>query len=115
YVITNELIRVARQGEFIKTASILDSDFGSFIETRREVDTTKHGIELLHSIDAIKSEIGIQQVKLRTILERLFRKTSSNNGKLLNLNTKEFYAFIINNESLLKDELREATSQMPQQ
>lgn len=115
YVITNELIRVARQGEFIKTASILDSDFGSFIETRREVNTTKHGIELLHSIDAIKSEIGIQQVKLRTILERLFRKTSSNSGKLLNLNTKEFYAFVINNESLLKDELREATSQMPEQ
>ena len=115
YAITEELIRVARQGKFINTDSILDSDIGAFIETRREVNTHKHGIELMHSIDAVKSAIGIKQGKLRTILERLFRNNSSNNDKLLSLNTKEFYAFVINNEHKLKEEFREATSQIATQ
>lgn len=115
YEITNKLVRVARKGEFIKTASILDSDIGSFFETHREVDTSKHGIELLHSINEIKLAIGIQQGKLRTILERLFRKTSFNSGALLNLNTKEFYAFVINNVPLLKEDFRIATSQLAKQ
>ncbi|MEJ9280984.1 DEAD/DEAH box helicase [Ureibacillus thermosphaericus] len=112
YVITDELIRKARQGKFIKTDTILDTSAGYYIETRRTVDTHKHGIELLHSINEIKSAIGIKQGKLRTILERLFRNNSSNKDKLLDLNTKEFYAFIINNEQKLKEDFVKATSQM---
>lgn len=112
FIITNELIREARQGKFVTTNSILDNNVGVFIETRREVNTHKHGIELMHSIDTIKSAIGIKQGKLRTILERLFRNGSNSRDKILSLNTKEFYAFIINNEHKLRDEFREATSQM---
>lgn len=112
YFITDELRREVRQGKFIKTDSILDSKFGTFIETNREVNTHKNGIELMHSIDEIKSALGIKQSKLKTILERLFRNNSFNRDKLLNLNTKKFYAFIINNEHKLKEEFREATSQM---
>lgn len=106
------MIRKARQGKFIKTDTILDTSAGYYIETRRTVDTHKHGIELLHSINEIKSAIGIKQGKLRTILERLFRNNSSNKDKLLDLNTKEFYAFIINNEQKLKEDFVKATSQM---
>jgi type III restriction enzyme len=112
YFITDELRREVRQGKFIKTDSILDSKFGTFIETNREVNTHKNGIELMHSIDEIKSALGIKQSKLKTILERLFRNNSFNRDKLLSLNTKKFYAFIINNEHKLKEEFREATSQM---
>ena len=112
YLITDELRREVRQGKFIKTDSILDSKFGTFIKTRRKVNTHKNGIELMHSIDEIKSALGIKQSKLKTILERLFRNNSFNRDKLLSLNTKKFYAFIINNEHKLKEEFREATSQM---
>lgn len=112
YIITDELIRSARKGKFIKTDSIVDDKVGSIIETRREVNTHKHGIELMHSIDAIKSVIGIKQSKLKTILERLFRNNSENRDKFLSLDTKEFYAFIVNNENKLKEDFKEATSQM---
>ncbi|WP_194190336.1 DEAD/DEAH box helicase family protein [Clostridium chrysemydis] len=115
YSFTEELVRTARQGKFIKTDSILDSHVGSFIQTRREVNTHKNGIDLLHSIDTIKSAIGIKQGKLRAILERLFRDNSYNRDKLLNLNTKQFYAFVINNEHKLKEDFREATSQLASQ
>ena len=54
--------------------------------------------------------------KVKTILERLFRKGSGpNTKKLLTLETAEFYAFIINNVHLLKEEFREVTSSMSQQ
>ena len=112
YIMTDELIRSARKGKFIKTDSIVDDKVGSIIETRRAVNTHKHGIELMHSIDAIKSSIGIKQSKLKTILERLFRNNSENRNKFLSLNTKEFYAFIVNNEHKLKEDFKEATSQM---
>lgn len=69
----------------------------------------------MHSIDAIKSAIGIKQSKLKTILERLFRNNTSNKDKFLSLSTSEFYAFIINNEKKLKMDFIEATSQMYKQ
>ena len=53
--------------------------------------------------------------KVKTILERLFCKGGSKYKKLLSLETKEFYAFVINNEHLLKEEFREVTANMNQQ
>ena len=50
--------------------------------------------------------------KVKTILERLFRKGSNNPKKLLSLNTAGFYAFIINNVRLLKEEFRTVTADM---
>ena len=53
--------------------------------------------------------------KVKTILERLFRKGINTKKKLLSLNTAEFYAFIINNEHLLKEEFRKAASGLAKQ
>lgn len=99
-------------GRFVEIDSILDSDVGSYIETRRTIDTHKNGMELMHSINGIKKQVGIKQSKLKTILERLFRNNSYSRNKILRLDTKTFYAFIINNEVQLRREFEEATSQM---
>lgn len=112
YDFSEELKRVARQGKFIKTSSVLDVEIGSFVETRRKVNTHKNGIDLMHSIDSIKSSIGIKHEKLKAILERLFRENTYKKDKLLKLKLKEFYAFIINNEQKLKYDFREATSRL---
>jgi type III restriction enzyme len=53
--------------------------------------------------------------KVKTILERLFRRGGSKRKKLLLLDTAEFYAFIINNEHLLKEEFRAVTANMAYQ
>ena len=53
----------------------------------------------------------MQSAKVKTILERLFRRGASYNNLLL-LDTSEFYAFIINNEHRLKEEFREVTADM---
>ena len=53
--------------------------------------------------------------KVKTILERLFRKGGNAKKKLLSLETAEFYAFVINNEHLLKQEFRAVTAGMAEQ
>lgn len=110
YVFGTDIHGQALQGDFVRTSAIADSH--SFITTHKRVDTHKHGIQLMHSIDAIKSSIGMAQNKVKTILERLFRKGSNPSKKLIALETPEFYAFVINNQHKLKEEFRAVTAQM---
>lgn len=110
YVFGTDIHGQALQGEFVRTSAIADSH--SFITTHKRVDTHTHGIQLMHSIDAIKSSIGMAQNKVKTILERLFRKGGNPTRKLIALETAEFYAFVINNQHKLKEEFRAVTAQM---
>ncbi len=69
-----------------------------------DVDTHIHGIELRHVIDSLKKYTALDYSKTRMLFETLFRnKVGNKKYKLLNLNIKEFYAFIINNQEKLKD------------
>ena len=113
YRFGNEILGQALHGQFVRTDMIVVST--DYYKTRRLVDTHKHGIQLLHSIDSIKTAIGMNSGKVKTILERLFRKGKNAKNKLLALETAEFYAFVINNEHLLKEEFRAVTSDMAQQ
>lgn len=113
YVIGDEILGQALHGVFIRTDMVIEST--SYYSTRKRVDTHKHGMQLLHSTDAIKTAIGLSTGKVKTILERLFRKGGNPKKKLLSLNTAEFYAFVINNEHLLRDEFRKITAGVPQQ
>lgn len=113
YRFGDEIFGQALHGQFVRTDMVMESS--SYITTRKVVDTHKHGIQLLHSVDAIKTVIGMPTSKVKTILERLFRKGNYTRKKLLSLNTAEFYAFIINNEHLLKEEFREVASGMAKQ
>jgi len=110
YVFGTEIHGQALQGEFVRTSSLVDSQ--SYITTHKRIDTHKHGMQLMHSIDAIKTSIGMAQGKVKTILERLLRKGGNSSHKLITLETAEFYAFIINNQHKLKEEFREVTAQM---
>ena len=110
YIFGAEIHGQALQGEFVRTSALTESH--NYIMTHKRVDTHKHGMQLMHSIDAIKSSIGMAQNKVKTILERLFRKGGNPGRKLIALETAEFYAFVINNQHKLKEEFREVTSQM---
>ena len=113
FVFGNEIFGQALHGQFVKTDMVMEST--AYFTTRQHVNTHEHGMQLLHSVDSIKTVIGMQTAKVKTILERLFRKGGSQKKKLLSLDTAEFYAFIINNVHLLKEDFREVTSSMAQQ
>ncbi|MBS4770180.1 DEAD/DEAH box helicase family protein [Carnobacteriaceae bacterium zg-ZUI240] len=70
-----------------------------------EINTHTHGIDRQHCVDAIKKHIGLSYEKTHQILKTLFLKGFGNKRyKLLNLNLREFYAFIINNVDKLKED-----------
>lgn len=115
YRFGNKLFGYARKGKFVLLSSVNNEDIYEEIRTEREVDTHTDGMALLHCTDEIKSAVGISTAKTRTILERLFRANVHSPKKLLKLDTKEYYAFVINNVKLIKDVFRKATAEMCQQ
>ena len=113
YLFGNQIRNRVLHGQFVRTSAVAESN--NYYTAFKRVDTHKYGIQLLHSVDAIKTTIGMTTGKVKTILERLFRKDNNNYKKILSLDTAEFYAFIINNEQKLKMEFREVTADMEQQ
>lgn len=112
YIFDKDILGKAIKGKFVIMETLLE-DSASYVTTRKHVDTHKHGIQLLHSVDMIKTAVGIPTGKVKTILERLFRKGRQNNTqKLLSLDTPSFYAFVINNAQKLREDFRSVSSVM---
>lgn len=114
YMFGESLFSQILQGEYVKTYSVSE-ETAKRITTYRKVDTHTHGIYLLHSVDEIKRAVGLSTAKVKAILERLFRKGMNPKKKICSLDTKEFYAFIINNAKLIKSEFVAITATMNQQ
>jgi len=114
YVFGDSLISQIIQGVFVQTEATIDKN-AHHLTTTRKVDTHAHGIYLLHCTDELKKAISLESAKVKAILERLFRKGLNPKMKILSLDTKEFYAFIINNVKLIKADFIEVTSQMVRQ
>ncbi len=91
-------------GKF-STLMQVNEEYAQFGVMDMEVNTHAHGIDRQHCVDAIKKHIGLSYDKTHQILKTLFLKGFGNKRyKLLNLNLREFYAFIINNVDKLKED-----------
>ncbi len=115
YRFDEKIIGLHLEGKFVKTDSIITADRTHYKTTQRTVNTHSNGIDLLHSIDSIKSAIGMTTQKTKVVLERLFRAKVPSPKKLLSLDTVNYYAFIINNEHQLKIDFKGATAKLVQQ
>lgn len=113
YKIGTEIYKTALKGKYAKTDMLTTST--DYLHTRRQVNLHNDGIRLLHSVDAIKNTIGIKSNRVRTILKRLFLKSNNPKFKLLELSNPEFYAFVISNEPLLKEQFRKIKSKATNQ
>lgn len=85
------------------------------IKVSSTVSTNKNGFELRHSINVISSKIGMRYDRTRLMLERMFFKGKLFTKKFVDLSLIEFYAFVINNEDILKHDFQEAVSQKSRQ
>ncbi|MBQ9610565.1 MAG: DEAD/DEAH box helicase family protein [Lachnospiraceae bacterium] len=103
------------RGVFRTTDELTKKDDNKQITLKTQINTHTHGIYLLHAVDEIKKVTGMQSQKVRSILERMFRKGKNTKYQFLALDTNDFYAFIINNTQKLKMDFRQVTSQMSTQ
>ncbi len=95
------------RGAFRTTEDLSNASSSKKVDIKTKINTHSHGIYLMHAIDEIKTITSIQAQKVKNILQRLFRKGKRTKYKLTSLDTSDFYAFVINNSSLLKQEFRE--------
>ena len=114
YKFGDTLVSQILHGEFVRTEAVGEKN-AEHLTTTRKVDTHAHGIYLLHSVDELKKALSLSSAKVKAILERLFRKGMNPSKKLLSLDTKEFYAFIINNVKLIKADFVEVTAMLSRQ
>lgn len=99
-----------KYGRFVRIEDVFNDEVGDVKKVEFEVNTHANGIDLLHSIDVLKNEIGTTSKKTNLILRHLFFNKTKSKNKILNLEIKEFYAFIINNYKLLRDDFKELSS-----
>ena len=112
YNFSHEIDSKVLQGVFRTVNDITSNAPQHSISVRTQVNTHSHGIYLMHSVDEIKSITGIQAQKVKNILQRMFRKGKKTKYKFVELDTADFYAFIINNVKQLKIDFKSVTSQM---
>ncbi len=115
YVFGDVIFGRALKGKFAKTGELMLASPEAFMNTKKKVNTHQHGIELLHSIDEIKTIVCMTSNNVKTILERLFREEKNKKNKIVSLPTADFYAFVVNNVHKLKEEFRFVTADMAKQ
>ncbi len=113
YIFDDCILGEVFQGVVVLSDKLKDGDTN--IITRTPVNTHNHGMALRHTFDEFKNVLGIQVVTIRQIFDRLFSFKYSNKDKLLNLGLKEYYAFIINNASIIKEDLRDLSAEVYKQ
>lgn len=74
------------------------------------LDTHKHGREYHHRVSSLGVKLLLPYEKMNTIIRRLFDKNVKYDKKILKLETKEVYSFVINNYEQLKDDILSSMS-----
>lgn len=118
YQFGEDIINHVLYGQFVRTndpTKTANLNAMNYHTTLQKADTHNNGLQLLHSIDSIKTAIGIPTAKVKVILERLFRKSKKRKYKLFEMDTREFYAFVINNARILREEFRDITANIERQ
>ena len=111
YSFSHEIDSRVLRGEFRTTEDLSNASASKKVEIKTKINTHSHGIYLMHSVDEIKTITSIPAQKVKNILQRLFRKGKKTKFKFISLDTSDFYAFIINNIKLLKQDFREIMAQ----
>ena len=107
YVFSNEVVDFTRSGS---VATLSRDGFAELntINIHEKLDTHKHGREFHHCTAEIGLKIHLDYDSVRTILMRLFTAHSKSSSRILNLDWRDLYAFVINNKEKLRYDIIDA-------
>lgn len=107
YIFGTQLKRKFLKGKYIKIEDICNDD-KNYFEINYEVNLKNNNLDKLKIIDNLKIILGLNYQQTFAIIRNLFQKNIGNKKyKLLNLDTKEIIAFLINNFEILKKDFIE--------
>ena len=100
-----------------QTESFTESEIKNLgkVSANVEIDYIKESKLIKQSISNVGKRIGLSYQAMLSIFKRLFLNNKLKLNKLLRLNSNEFYAFIINNDEKLKEDLIKATTEQGKQ
>ncbi len=80
------------------------------ITVHEELNTSKHGRTYHHCVSEIGLKVTLDYSRINTVVRKLFLKDLRSDYKVLGLEIRELYSFVINNKERLIAEIREAMS-----
>lgn len=106
YIFDNDIIRHTVSGE---TATIEFKTFDlNTIAVAEKLSTHKHGRDYHQKIGRMGLDIGMEYSFMNTIIRKLFDKNFKYSRKILALEPREVYAFVLNNPDRLRHLICEA-------
>lgn len=111
YVFSSDIVDHTRSGAVTTMDTENFSDLNT-VNIWTKLDTHVHGREYHHRVAEIALRVGLEYWQMNTILRRLFDKNTKYADKLLALETREVYAFVLNNAHRLKADVRQAMAAM---
>ena len=106
YEMSENIVKHTLSGE-TATLDFAAADMNTIAVTEK-LNTHKHGRDYHHEIGKIGMEIGMEYSYMNTIIRKLFDKNFKYSRKILALEPREVYAFVLNNADRLRHLVREA-------
>lgn len=111
YVFGDRVLTHTLSGDAATTAQMTSKKAGmNIVEVGEPASTHRHGRDFHHSIGAIGSAASIPYNDMRLILFRVFGTKPTDVAKCLKLDGAKMYAFVINNEVRIRDDVVAALS-----
>lgn len=107
YIFSSNVIKQTYTGE-LHTLSQTEIAELNKVNINETLNTHTHGRLYHNKVGEIGLKIGLEYSQMNTIVRRLFDKNVSYSNPILSLDTKDVYAFVLNNESRLKHDIQGA-------
>ena len=108
FIFSDDIVRHTLSGKVVNLSELSERDRLNVIQVNEQINTTNHGREYHNRVGRIGLEIGLEYSFMNTILGKLFSNKFQYSDKILKLEPREMYSFIINNFDLLRNIVREA-------
>lgn len=106
FVFSDDIIIHTISGE---TATLeFDKESMNTIAVKEKLNTHKHGRDYQQKVNKLAFEVKIEYSYMNTIIRKLFDKNFNYGRKILSLEPRAVYSFVLNNFDLLKHSIREA-------
>lgn len=109
YIFSDMVIKKTFTGQ-IHTLTLQEFKNLESVNMVEPLNTHKHGREYHNRVSTLGVKVNLPYEQMNTIIRRLFDKNVRYDNKILRLDTREVYAFVINNFDKLKEDFRLAMS-----
>ncbi|MBO1511539.1 DEAD/DEAH box helicase [Metabacillus bambusae] len=109
YIFSDKVVKKTFTGE-VHTLTMQEFENLKSVDMVEPLNTHRHGREYHNRVSTLGVKLSLPYEQMNTIIRRLFDKNVRYDQKVLRLDTREVYAFVINNFNKLKEDFRLAMS-----